>query len=620
MSRAEAAVRLRLFWRISLTYLGLLVVVLLAVDFYVARTLRNDYLRASFDQLEALAKLALAQPPRPEDPAALRTWAEEMARSGARVSVIAADGRVLADSAEDPQKMENHAGRPEVQQALASGAGRAVRHSATIGRDLVYLALRSQPSARPPLILRFALPLRRIDDALAEFRRRLVVASMVILLAAGGAMLLISRSFSGRVGRLKDFSRRVAGGDFHPLSVERGGDELTELAQALNETAVRLDQTIRSLTDERNRSDAIVRSMVEGVAVVGPNERILFCNPAFGRILGVNAKSFEGRPLVEVSRQTELLEVVRKASAARGTVAGEVVLGTVRPQTFAVTAAPVQAGETSGAVVVLHDISELRRLERVRRDFVANVSHELKTPLTAIQGFAETLLGGALDDLQNRQRFVEIIRDHARRLARLTDDLLRLSQMEAGKLELELRPLSVARVIESCVETTSYKAAEKQLTVQIECPQDLPPVRGDVNRLQDVLQNLLDNAVQYTPPGGRVTVRAQAAGREVIVTVSDTGIGIPRADQERIFERFYRVDVARSREAGGTGLGLAIAKHLVEAHGGRIWVESSVGQGSDFHFSIPAAALSPLRQSRARPSFRLTENSKSCNNRFTSIP
>jgi two-component system phosphate regulon sensor histidine kinase PhoR len=238
---------------------------------------------------------------------------------------------------------------------------------------------------------------------------------------------------------------------------------------------------------------------------------------------------------------------------------------------------------------VLHDISELRRLERVRQDFVANVSHEFRTPLTAIQGFAETLLGGALEDPANREHFVEIIRDHATRLARLTEDLLKLSRIEAGKLDLEFRPVSVYQLVQSCVETARFKAARKELTLEIRIPEGLPSVQGDSNGLQEVLQNLLDNAVQYTPAGGRLEVSASNQGGTVRLTVSDTGIGIPQAEQERIFERFYRVDAARSREAGGTGLGLSIARHIVEAHDGLLWVESAVGEGSHFHFNIPVA-------------------------------
>jgi len=284
-----------------------------------------------------------------------------------------------------------------------------------------------------------------------------------------------------------------------------------------------------------------------------------------------------------------LLAVSKKVLAEHEQVSSEVVVGTVRPRSFAVTAAPVRATGPSGAVLVLHDISELRRLERVRQDFVANVSHEFRTPLTAIQGFAETLLGGALEDPANREHFVEIIREHAARLARLTEDLLKLSRIEAGKLDLEFRPVSVYQLVQSCVETVRFKAARKELTLEIHIPEGLPSVQGDSNGLQEVLQNLLDNAVQYTPSGGRLEVSASNQGETVQVTVSDTGIGIPQAEQERIFERFYRVDAARSREAGGTGLGLSIARHIVEAHDGRLWVESAVGEGSHFHFNIPVA-------------------------------
>jgi two-component system phosphate regulon sensor histidine kinase PhoR len=241
----------------------------------------------------------------------------------------------------------------------------------------------------------------------------------------------------------------------------------------------------------------------------------------------------------------------------------------------------------SGAVVVLHDVTELRRLERVRQDFVANVSHEFKTPLTAIQGFAETLLAGALDDPENNRRFLEIIRNHAIRLARLTNDLLKLARIEAGKMEVEFSSVSLLELIEGCTETTLLKANRKEITLEITVPPQLPAVRGDAALLRDVLQNLLDNAIQYTPARGHISVSATAGPREAVVTVADTGIGIPLADSERIFERFYRVDAARSREAGGTGLGLSIAKHIVEAHGGKLWVESTVGQGSRFSFSLP---------------------------------
>jgi two-component system, OmpR family, phosphate regulon sensor histidine kinase PhoR len=447
------------------------------------------------------------------------------------------------------------------------------------------------------LVLLLALLLAVNWYASPAFRGRLFVLSFVILILGVAASLFFSRVYSSRVERLKDFSRQVAEGNFRPLPSEPQNDELTELAQALNETVKHLEGSIRSLTDERNRSSAILRSMVEGVAVMDTKERIVFCNQAFAEILNQDAQVCEGRTLLEIVRQMDLVSAIRRALQSGEIVQGEVAVGTVQPRSFAVTAAPVdtieapQAGGRAearkGAVVVLHDITELRRLERIRQDFVANVSHEFKTPLTAIQGFAETLLGGALNDVKNNRRFLEIIRDHAVRLARLTDDLLRLARIEAGKLELDFQPVPLAELLESCAATSLLKARQKQLSLQIACPPGLPSVLGDASLLREVLQNLLDNAVQYTPPGGRIQVSAAVHDGEAILTVADTGVGIPLAEQERIFERFYRVDAARSREVGGTGLGLSISKHIVEAHGGRIWVESDIGRGSQFHFSIP---------------------------------
>lgn len=592
--------RARLFWKLGLTYVALLLGVLLAVDFYFARVLRRGYLRAANDTLSSLTNLAQARPPRLNDMAALRAWAEWLAASGARVTVIDSGGRVLADSAHDPETMENHAHRPEIVQAYSSGTGQSVRHSATLGRDLVYRAVRYQPAAGPPVVIRLALPLAQIDLSLAELRRRLFSASLVMLLLGGGASLVYFRVFAARVERLQDFSRRVAAGDFRPLPAERARDELAELADTLNETARRLDGTIQSLSGERHRSSAILRSMVEGVAVIDAGQKIVFSNRAFSEILNLDPAAIEGRPVIEVVRHSDLLELIRRALAGEEGLQNDIGLGIVHPRNFAVTAAPVQALETAasagsagrpaGAVVVLHDVSELRRLERVRQDFVANVSHEFKTPLTAIQGFAETLLGGALEDPRSNRRFLEIIREHAARLARLTDDLLKLARIEAGKLEVQFSAVSVLELVERCAEITLLQASRKQIVLEIDVPAELPAVRGDTMLLREVLQNLLDNAIQYTPEGGRIRVSARAGEHEVILTVADTGIGIPLADQERIFERFYRVDAARSREAGGTGLGLSIAKHIVETHGGRLWVESEVGHGSAFSFSVPLAS------------------------------
>jgi len=588
-------VRRNLFWKLALTFFALLLSVLLAVDFFAERALRSDYERAAFAQLFTIARFAQSRPPQlppelsapPGDLAGVREWTAQVASSGARVTVIASDGQVLADSDSDPRTMENHADRPEIREALAKGSGRSVRRSVTMKRDLLYYAVKQDLATGSPIVLRFSVPLENADQVVGSFRRSLWLASLVILIVAGTASLLVSRRFSDRVERLNEFSRRVAEGDFRPLPGDGSGDALEALGSSLNQTAARMDRTIRTLTEERNLSSAILGSMVEGVAVVNGAERLVFANQGFAEILGLDVPPRSGSALVEVVRQTELIEAVRQVLAGEPRVEAEIVTGTLRQHFFAATVAAVRASDTSGAVVVLHDITELRKLERVRRDFVANVSHEFKTPLTAIQGFAETLLGGAIDDPQNRERFLGIILEHSRRLARLTDDLLKLSKMDADRLDVEIRRVGVSELVQSCLETAQHRAAEKDIDISVQLRDDLPDIAGDRRRLAEVLQNLLDNAIQYTLASGRIVVTAERRDADVIFTVSDTGIGIPKVDQSRIFERFYRVDAARSREAGGTGLGLAIAKHLVEVHGGRIWVDSEVGQGSQFHFSVP---------------------------------
>jgi two-component system phosphate regulon sensor histidine kinase PhoR len=588
-------VRRNLFTKLALVFFALLLSVLMVVDFFADRTLRSDYERTGFEQLQAIARVAQENPPQfsaipPVDPQeifALQTWTRRMGSSGARVTVITAEGLVLADSQSEPQTMENHAGRPEIMQAMAEGSGRSIRHSATINRDLLYYALRQPSSTGKPFIMRFALPEDTVGQVLRPFRKSLWLASLVILLVASGVIVLVSRRFSERIERLTAFSQRVAEGDFRPQASDGTGDALDRLSHSLNQTAARLDRTIHTLTEERNLSSAILGSMVEGVLVVNGSERVVFANQSFAEILDLKVPPQAGSGLVEVVRQTELIEAARKVLRGEPRVESEIVTGTLRQHFFAATVASVRAAETNGAVIVLHDITDLRKLERVRRDFVANVSHEFRTPLTAIQGFAETLLAGAMNDPQNRERFLGIIVEHSRRLARLTEDLLMLSKMDADRLELETRRIPVGPFVESCIETSTPRANEKDLKLLVNLAERVPDIAGDRRRLTEVLQNLLDNAIQYTPAGGQIMVSAGPKNSDVVFTVSDTGIGIPQADQPRIFERFYRVDVARSREVGGTGLGLSIAKHLVETHGGRIWVESEVGRGSQFHFSVP---------------------------------
>lgn len=578
--------RLKLFWQLGLSYLLLLLLALATVYVYTTRALERNILDSTFAHLDSLIRVAETRPPAVDDIGALREWTDWMATSGARVTIIARDGVVLAESDREPDTMDNHAGRPEIRDAFREGRGRATRFSNTVRKELVYLAVRYEWGPSPPIVLRVAQPLVQVSDAIADVRGPMASVSLVVLLVGGGLSLLFSRVFSGRVRRLRELSRRIAEGDFTPAPVPRGDDELAELASSLNETAGRLTTTIQSLERERNQSRAILSSMSEGVAVVDADRKVRFSNRAFREELRLelDSETIKGRHLIEITRHKEILTMVDDVLDQGERRESEITTPGPDARDLLVRAAPV--GE-QGAVVVLLDITDIRRLERVRRDFVANVSHELKTPLTAIQGFAETLLGGALYEPDNSRRFASIIRDHAARLGRLTEDLLKLSRIEAGKMEIDLRPVAMREIVDQCVEMSRVKSAQKQQNVEVEWPDAMPDALADPNALHEVLQNLLDNAIQYTPEGRRIIVRGDSHDGEASIAVIDDGIGIPAADHDRIFERFYRVDAARSRSVGGTGLGLAITRHLVESMHGRIELESQLGHGSAFTVFLP---------------------------------
>lgn len=580
----------RLFRKLGLAYLLPLLLLLAVLDVYTVRTLKKEYLRAAYNQMESLTTVALGKFPFGGDASLLGDWVSWTAGGGVRATLVSDVGVVLADSDADPAEMENHGGRPEVQEAFLRGSGYAVRASETIHNELVYMARRFDAGDSRIMALRLSLPLRGLDESVRVYRQRQWGLFLFLLALTGGASLLFFRAFSNRIRRLQGFSDRVARGDFRPMPVESNNDELSALSDTLNRTAARLDVTIRALTEEREQSAAILSSMDEGVVVVDSGRNIIFCNEAFRRAVGVPDADYRGRRLIELARHLDIEHLFQNTLHGGEIVRGEVTTGLRRSGSYAVTTAPIRSGDSiSGAVMVLHDISEIRRLARARRDFVANVSHEFRTPLAIIQGFAETLLDGALEDTENRRRFANIIYDKTLHLVRLTDDLLKLAEIEAGQIGSDVQPIAVSPILESCVESARalIRPERNNLTLELEYPPSLPPINAGARSIEEILQNLLGNAIRYTPGGGRIRVKAAVGNGEMILSVSDTGIGISSADQPRIFERFYRTDAARSRESGGTGLGLSIVKHLVEFHGGRIEVESEIGRGTTFSVFLP---------------------------------
>ncbi|MGD0621592.1 MAG: ATP-binding protein [Thermacetogeniaceae bacterium] len=383
-------------------------------------------------------------------------------------------------------------------------------------------------------------------------------------------------------------ARRIAAGDWEAEVRHPTGDEIGELALALNAISGAIREKSRQLTESKGRLEAVLANMESGVALFDRSGRIDLVNPSAERILGISKQDAAGRTYVETLKNYPLIRIIDEVLRSGKTQSGEIALIFPAERILEAHAAPVfgEWQEPRGAVLVLHDISEIRHLERVRAEFVANVSHELKTPVTAVKGFAETLLEGALYNSRACEEFVSIIGEEAERLNRLINDLLSLSRIESRELKLQLEPLELGPEIKQIVDKIKPRFQKKELALGVTVPGHPVVALADRDRLEQVLLNLLENSLMYTPSGGRVEVGVQEEQGMVVVSVRDTGIGIPPDDLPRIFERFYRVDRARSRKLGGTGLGLAIVKHIVEAHGGRVWVESELGQGSTFYFTI----------------------------------
>src|SRR5262245_10013962 len=523
--------------------------------------------------------------------AVLQARAQRYARIlGARLTLIAADGTVLAESDRDfVREMENHVGRPEVRQALDGRIGSDVRRSATLGRDLLYVAVPLERPGKPRTAIRLALPTQDVDEARALVRRTVIGGGFLAVCVAVVLGLFVSRRVTRPLRGMEEAARRMAEGDLAQTVPVAGTDEIAELGVALNRTAVALREKIERLGDEQAKVRTILDGMIEGVVALDDRGRLLFLNPAARAMFGVENGTPEGRSFLEVIRQKGLLDLVNEVRASDAPARHELELGPPVNRVVAARGAPLGLGpDASGVLLVLHDVTELRRLERVRSEFVANVSHELRTPLTCIKGYLETLLDGALDDQAYARRFLEVAGTHAERLDRLIDDLLELTNIESGRVTLVPMSLDLGDVVAGVAAMFERQTTQSGQTLERVVPAGLT-VHADRDRLVQILVNLVDNAVKFTPEGGQIRIESEAGpdGR-VEVRVCDTGIGIPSTDLPRITERFYRVDKTRSREIGGTGLGLAIVKHLVQAHGGELRIESTLGHGTTVSFTLPA--------------------------------
>lgn len=563
--------------------LAALLAVLVATASYVSTMLQQHQVTVMTERLLAEAREATDVLPWSDGVELDRAAARVAANLDARVTVIAADGRVLGESSEPSAGLENHAGRPEVQAALAQGAGSASRRSTTVGAALLYAAVR-QEARGVVRVVRVAAPMAAIEASAAHLRWSIVIGLCGAVVVGMGVALALSRRLLRRIQRLVAYAGLIAADEPTPYLGAELPDELGQLESQLADMAQRIAGTIATLRMEQERQEAILRGMVEGVVVTDLAERVVLLNARAQELLGVTpVHDAGGRPLIELVREPSIADILRDLNGGRATVSRDASIG---HRTLQVNAARLDGGDGRpiGAVLVLHDVTELRRLEVVRRDFVANVSHELRTPLTAIKGYAETLLGPAGDDRDTRLKFLAVIDRHSERLGRLIDDLLALSDLELGRMPMRVADVAVGPVVDDVCQILAERIRRSDVTFQVVVEPNLPAVRADGDRLRQVLINLVENAIKYTPAGGEVTLRVGCPKGTppamIALSVEDTGVGIPAQDLPRLTERFFRVDKARSRDMGGTGLGLAIVKHIVQTHGGSLSINSTYGQGT----------------------------------------
>jgi two-component system phosphate regulon sensor histidine kinase PhoR len=504
----------------------------------------------------------------------------------ARVTFISPVGEVLGDSDVGPgelRELENHLGRPEVQEALKNGQGSAIRHSSTLKAPMLYVAFPFQTASGEKGVLRLALQLSSLQqtrDSLRAIVAFALAATMVISLLLS---YILSNVTSRSLRAMAGIAAQIGNGEFGRRVPVTGRDEVGELAVVMNDMAARIEGELKSIAAEKNRLDTILRGMGEGVMVTDPGGVITLVNPAFRNLFDLR-EEVEGKPLIDITRHPSLHEAFKKLTGTKTEHLEEITLPVNGGKTVLTHWVPLLERETlQGVVAVFHDISDLKRLEKIRRDFVANVSHELRTPVTVIKGYAETLLDGTLSaDPEKAAVFLEKIHRHSGRLASLIGDLLVLSELESGVTPPQAAPVAIGPAVDHACALLEEKALSKRISIVQPAWGESGQVLAERAKLEQVLVNLLDNAIKYTPENGSITFSSTESDGMVAISLSDTGIGIPEKDLPRIFERFYRVDAARSREEGGTGLGLAIVKHIVQLYGGRVSVESRPGKGSTF--------------------------------------
>lgn len=583
-----------LFWKVYPYYFFVIFISLMLVALYGAREMRTLYISQLTSTLEARAKVAerLLRPLlNTNDTARLDRECKEISQvSNTRVTVVDALGIVLGDSHDDPLLMENHSARPEIVLAYGGEVGVKTRYSNTRQANMMYVAIPVKQDNEVVAVVRVAVPMSAVENVLTSFYRNIAIGGAIILVLAALISMAVLRRLTNPLRELRNGAGRFAAGDLDSRLPVPTTEEIADLSESMNKMAEQLDVRIKTIAQQRNEREAILSSMSEGVVALDADEKIVLLNRVVAGFLGLDIAESRGKTFYEVIRIPSVLEFVERAMHSSDITEMEIKMPGATAKYFQARAAALKDsfGEKVGVVVVFNDITRLKKLESIRRDFVANVSHELRTPITAITGSVETLLDGAMDNSDDGRRFLEMIARHSDRLNRLIEDLLSLAQIESETEQIgaDLTRGRVIDVIASSVMACQEKSRLHQVDVFHSCD---PNLEANINRgqLEQAITNLIDNAIKYSNRGSTVNVEVASPGDEIVISVQDKGVGIAVEHLPRLFERFYRVDEARSRDAGGTGLGLAIVKHVVAAHKGRVSVDSLPGKGSSFRIHLP---------------------------------
>jgi two-component system, OmpR family, phosphate regulon sensor histidine kinase PhoR len=578
-------------WRIGLPFILLILAVMLVLGIYVSNYVKNSYLSDLESNLRDKAsligdsfnpQLGNGTNPQPIDTLA-KHWS---AIVNARVTIIGADGTVLGESQENRTKMDNHSNRPEILQARSNGWGSSTRFSDTVRYDMLYVAVRIK-QADPTLgFVRLAIPLQRVQENIRHIQWTIILATLITSLLAALLAIWIASSTTRPLRELIRAADQMASGRLDNLLIPSTHDEIGNLTHSFNQMAAQLKMQIDASNAERGRIIAVLNTMNDGVIIVNAENNIQLINPAALTMFNIKETEALGRTLIEAVRQYQvdgLLEQCRKTEQTQSTI----IEIPARQQYLQATATPLGKVLPGNTLLLFQNLTRLRRLETIRQDFISNISHELRTPLASLKALTETLQDGALEDPPAAKRFLERMETEVDAITQMVEELLELSRIESGRVPLKLIPTPSNWLLIKAVERLSLQAERAGLSIEIQCPDGLPKVLADPSRLEQVIVNLLHNAIKFTSSGGSIILSANIDEGNILFAVKDTGIGIPVEDLPRIFERFYKTD--RARSSGGTGLGLAIARHLIEAHGGKIWAESSGENGSTFYFTVPIA-------------------------------